>query len=159
MVYFRETQSFAKNPALWIAAVVAALVVANALRLSVVRDSGAVWLAIGIQAAIMLWLLSIRLETEVRPEGLHLRFRALWFPKTLAWSRIERAEAVTYRPIVDYGGWGIRFGWTGGWAWNVHGSQGVRLHLSNGKPFLIGSQEPERLAAAIQERLAASASS
>ena len=152
MVYFRETQSFAKNPVIWIVLVITALVVGYALHASAPGAARPFGMAIGIQAAIMLWLLSMRLETEVRPEGVRLRFRALWFPKTFEWNRIESAAAVSYHPIADYGGWGIRLGFAG-WAWNVSGSRGVRLQLRDGRPFLIGSQEPERLAAAIQERL------
>lgn len=153
MVHYRESQSFAKNPALWIAIAISAVVLWQALSIVLVRESSAAWTAVGVQALVLAWMLLIRLVTEVRDDGVHLKFHFLWFPKTFPWDEIERAEAVSYRPIVDYGGWGIRWGWHGR-AWNVYGSQGVRLHLYNGKNFLIGSQEPDRLAAAIRDRLA-----
>jgi hypothetical protein len=54
----------------------------------------------------------------------------------------------TYRPIRDYGGWGIRYG-RGGKAYNVSGNRGVMLELSDGQKLLIGSQRPEELANAI----------
>ncbi|NVL91956.1 MAG: hypothetical protein HWN71_02845 [Desulfobacterales bacterium] len=55
---------------------------------------------------------------------------------------------MTYNPLKDYGGWGIRYG-RGGRAYNVSGNRGVYLELSNGKSLLIGSLQPEELARAI----------
>ena len=155
MVYFRETQSFARNPVIWIAVAGTVFVVFGTLSIPEVRQSGAVGLAVVAPLLVMAWLLLVRLETEVRDDGVHLRFRLLWFPKLFGWDRVESAEAVEYRPIVQYGGWGIRRGWSGEWAWNVSGSRGVRLHLRDGKRFLIGSDQPDALAAAIKERLGA----
>lgn len=156
MTHFREVQPFTKSPVFWVAIAGVALSIAVPLATPLVRDhlSGPIPVMFLIPAAVLLWFLVMRLETEVREDGVHLLFRALWFPKTFPWDRIERAEAVEYRPIRQYGGWGIRCG-RQGWAWNVHGSKAVMLHLRNGKSFLIGSQEAERLAAAIRDRLPA----
>jgi hypothetical protein len=45
-------------------------------------------------------------------------------------------------------GWGIR--WTPyGWLWNVSGTRGIQLTYRSGRRFRIGSDEPERLAAAV----------
>jgi hypothetical protein len=54
----------------------------------------------------------------------------------------------TYRPIRDYGGWGIRYG-RNGKAYNVSGNRGVMLEFSHGQKLLIGSQKPGDLANAI----------
>ena len=62
-----------------------------------------------------------------------------------------RWEARTYRPILEYGGWGIRYTMGRGWAYNVSGNQGVQLELASGKRILIGSQRAEELARAIGE--------
>jgi hypothetical protein len=151
MTYFREVQPLYRNPILWLALAVTA----GALVLPSVRDgfrAGAPW-APAIPALLFAWLLFTRLETEVRDTGVRLRFRGLWFPKTFAWDAIEGAEGVTYRPLLQYGGWGIRRGLRE-WAWNVSGSEGVRLHLAGGNSFLIGSAKADRLAEAIRERLA-----
>ncbi|MHC4643443.1 MAG: hypothetical protein ACYS32_17515, partial [Planctomycetota bacterium] len=60
----------------------------------------------------------------------------------------------TYKPILEYGGWGIRCSFTGkGKAYNVSGNKGVQLVFTNGKKLLIGSQQPDDLAAAIEEML------
>lgn len=92
---------------------------------------------------------SINLTTEVRSDGLYVRF----FPFHLSFHRIApdaliMYEVHTYRPLRDYGGWGIRYG-RGGRAYNVSGDRGVMLELSDGSRLLIGSQKPEELANAI----------
>jgi hypothetical protein len=90
----------------------------------------------------------MELVTEVRNDGLYVRF----FPfvrRTIPFDSIRRCEARTYRPIREYGGWGIRYGGKGK-AYNVSGNQGVQLELSDGEKLLIGSQRAEELARAIE---------
>ncbi len=90
-----------------------------------------------------------QLTTKVSPEGLFVRFRPFHFrPKRIDLSQLADVEPVTYRPIVEYGGWGIRSGRKGN-AYNVSGNLGVRLTFTNGRHLLIGSQRPEELASAI----------
>jgi hypothetical protein len=101
----------------------------------------------------LLWLMwTARLVTEVRDDGIHIRF--LPFNRDFhgfRWEEIAAFEACTYRPILDYGGWGIRFG-SGGKAYNVSGNRGLRLDLVGGRPthVLIGSQRLEELAMAVE---------
>lgn len=103
------------------------------------------------------WLLRItRLAVEVRRDGLHYRF----YPFHLHWHRIAReevvrAEARTYRPLLEYGGWGIRWGWKGGKAYTVSGNRGVQLTLRDGRKVLFGSRRPEELAAALERVISA----
>jgi hypothetical protein len=94
----------------------------------------------------------LRLETEVRSDGLYVRFYPLT-SKTINFAEIVSCEARTYRPIKEYGGWGIRYGWKGGKAYNVSGNRGVQLEFQNGKKLLIGSQRPEEFAQSIKERM------
>ena len=66
---------------------------------------------------------------------------------------IRSVEVVTYRPIADYGFWGIRSGRDGERALIARGNRGVRLELTDGSKLLIGSQKPELLAAALDRSL------
>ncbi|MBP0000941.1 MAG: hypothetical protein J7641_18410 [Cyanobacteria bacterium SID2] len=50
-------------------------------------------------------------------------------------------------------GWGIRLT-PEGWMFNVSGFDAVQLHLASGKRFRIGTDEPQRLEAAIREGIA-----
>jgi len=98
----------------------------------------------------LVWLfLTMALVVEVRSDALHVHFKML---KRLIvpYSDIAKVEAVQYRPIVHYGGWGIRRG-RHGRAYNVSGNRGVRLDFHDGKHLLIGSQRHTELAAAIEK--------
>jgi len=94
---------------------------------------------------------SLRLDTEVREKGLYIRFYPL--PgKLIPYSSIQTCVARTYKPLSEYGGWGIKYG-RSGWAYNIIGNRGVQLELEDGKRILIGSQRAEQLMQAINEHL------
>ena len=103
--------------------------------------------ALGLTAVI---LALIRMDTTVTPGELGV----VIFPIPRKWwllRDVESCEVVTYRPLLHYGGWGWRWGGKRGWAYTMRGNRGVLVHLRNGKRFLVGSQRPEDLAAAIEE--------
>jgi hypothetical protein len=90
------------------------------------------------------------LTTEVRSDGLYIRFFPFHLSShKIAWEKLRRYEVRTYSALKEYGGWGIRYG-SKGKAYNVKGNHGVQLELSNGQKVLIGSQRPEELAQAIE---------
>jgi hypothetical protein len=92
---------------------------------------------------------AINLTTEVRSDGLYYRFSPFhWSFRRIPTESLSNYEVQTYRPIRDYGGWGIRYG-HGSKAYNVSGNRGVMLELSDGQKLLIGSEKPEDLANAI----------
>lgn len=91
-------------------------------------------------------LFFVRLKTEVYPDRIELDMRPL-SRRTFAAAEIAGAAARTYRPIREFGGWGIR-GLGANRAYNMSGDQGVQL-LVNGNHILIGSQRPQELEAAI----------
>ena len=128
------------------------LVCAWAIDVSRIQSWGA-WLVVAVPGAVWVWLLSMTLVTEVRPEGLYIRFKMLWPERTIPFSQIVKAETKRYRPILEYGGWGVR-GIAPVKAFNVSGNQGVLLSLTGGQSLMIGSQRPDQLAAALQRGVA-----
>ena len=57
-----------------------------------------------------------------------------------------------YSPLLEYGGWGMRFGIFGkGNAWNISGDKGLQLVFTNQKKLLIGTNQPEKLAAILEK--------
>ena len=95
----------------------------------------------------------IRLDTEVSEYGVRIRFAPFhrrWV--VFDFEAIQKAEAITYRPLADYGGWGIRYGRKGK-AYNVSGNTGVFLTMKDGTNVLIGSTNQDALCSRIQERL------
>jgi hypothetical protein len=104
-------------------------------------------LAAGTTAALaVLW--NMELVTQVRPGELDVRFWP-FARRRIPANEIVSCEVRTYRPIREYGGWGVRYGF-GGMAYNMSGNRGVQLELAGGKRVLIGSQRPEELAAALR---------
>jgi len=110
-------------------------------------------IAIPIAATILFFIL--KLETEVRSDGLYVRFYPFHIRfKKFPGENLAEFYARTYKPIREYGGWGIRCSFTGkGRAYNVSGNKGVQLVFTNGKKLLIGSRKPDELAAAIDKML------
>jgi len=98
-----------------------------------------------------LWLWKVHLLTEVRENDLWVKFVLLWRPRSITFDEIISADSVTYHPIRDYGGWGVRTGRNGS-VCNVHGDRGVQLELRGGERFLVGSQRPDELARVLNER-------
>jgi hypothetical protein len=147
MVYFQEVQHF-RQPWLWFLMIMPVVMVGIAMR-------GAprhVPLAAVVVLAIPVWFWFLRLTTEVHEDALHVHFFPLWRRRIIPWSQIRSAQTRTYRPVFEYGGWGIRWG-PSGQAYNVSGNRGVQLELAGGKRLLIGSQRPQELEAAILSRL------
>ena len=96
----------------------------------------------------------LRMTTEVTASRVEVWFG--WVPtyrRCLDAGSIRRVEVVTYRPLTDCGGWGIRNGRDGERVLNARGDRGVRLHLLDGSRLLIGSQTPEMLAASIERAM------
>ncbi|UCG50968.1 MAG: hypothetical protein JSW58_12305 [Candidatus Latescibacterota bacterium] len=109
---------------------------------------GPLYILLGV--ALLYIFFEGRLVTEVRPDGLFVRF--IPFHRRfnqIPLAGVARCEARTYRPIREYGGWGIRGG-VGKKAYNVSGNQGVELEYDNGKKLLIGSKKAGQLASAIE---------
>lgn len=106
-------------------------------------------IAVAVTLGIACLFFFSRLETTVYRNRLVIRFRPFHIRgRVFAMDEIEEAEAREYRPILEYGGWGIRYGLSG-MAYNVSGNRGVQLSLRDGRRVLIGSQRADELAAAI----------
>ena len=108
---------------------------------------------IGFGIGIPLLMYTTGLDTEVREYGVCIRFRP-FHRKSVVFSfeSVQKAEAITYNPLQDFGGWGFRYR-RNGKAYNVRGNKGVLLTLKDGKNVLIGSNHHEVLCLAINKRL------
>lgn len=90
------------------------------------------------------------LVTEVRDDGIYIRYAPFHRRfRRIAFDELKGYDVRTYRPIVEYGGWGIRLGWKGK-AYNVSGNHGVQLELADGTRLLVGSQRAQELGRAIE---------
>jgi|GEM_PF-769463 len=161
MTHFREVQPIWGNPLAWLAILPAVSGGYSIWTITKLAGSNIPFTAVfaaSASIALSLWLLSLRLEVEAADDALRLRYRFLWFPKQIDYAAIDRAEAIEYKPLRGYGGWGIRRGKYEGrdeWAWTVSGPRAVRLHFKDGETFLLGSKRPEELARAVNVRIPA----
>lgn len=71
--------------------------------------------------------------------------RAGWIRKVVPYETIESIEPVTYRPLREFGGWGVR-GFGEKQAWTARGNRALVLHRSDGSQLYVGNRDPERLA-------------
>lgn len=110
-------------------------------------------LAVGLSTIVLMVALivlfaSARLITEVRSDGLYVRF----FPsrwQVYAWDTIASYQVRAYRAVREYGGWGIRWSREGK-AYTTGGSEGIQLLFNDGRRLLIGTHRSSELDAAIR---------
>ncbi len=156
--FYREVQRF-RQPWLWllVAAVsaislwsfVQQIIMGKTFGQNPAPDAAVVVIAAIFGLGFPTLFYAINLTTEVRSDGLYVRLFPLHLSfRRITYERLAKYEVQTYRPIRDYGGWGIRYG-CGGKAYNVSGNRGVMLELLDGERLLIGSQKPEDLSNAI----------
>jgi hypothetical protein len=107
----------------------------------------------GLPVVLEILFVFLKLETEVRNDGLYVRLFPLHIQfKKLTPQDISEAYARKYKPIAEYGGWGIK-GTLKNKVYNTQGNEGVQLVFKNGKKLLIGSQKPKELENAINSIL------
>ncbi|MBJ7428667.1 MAG: hypothetical protein JHD28_06905, partial [Bacteroidia bacterium] len=91
-------------------------------------------------------LIALRLNTKINKEGIYFQLFPFQLKGSLiTWSEIATIEVRKYSPIKEYGGWGFRYGFKNGKAYNVSGNMGLQMVLKNGDKILIGTQKPEEL--------------
>ncbi len=95
---------------------------------------------------LLLFSFLFELNTEICTDGIYVRFRPFHRkPRFYPWSEIAHYEVRKYKPLLEYGGWGLRMG-SGGMAYNVRGNMGLQLVLNGGKRLLIGTQKADVVA-------------
>lgn len=91
-------------------------------------------------------LIALKLNTKINKQGIHFQLLPFQFrEKFISWNEVASIEVRKYSPIMEYGGWGYRYGFKNGKAYNVSGNMGLQLVLKNGDKILIGTQKPDEL--------------
>lgn len=101
--------------------------------------------------AILALFRSARLTTRIDKQGIHYRF----FPfhrkeRLISRENISDVRIVSYHPMRQFGGWGIRYV-KHGVAFIVSGKMGMEITLIGGKRIIIGTKKPEVLKAALKK--------
>lgn len=160
-VLFREDQQ-CRDPYLWIFLILIASMVGSwALRTFAHEAMGEPRFqhpALAIASLVLLGAIMLppvllavaRLQVEVSSHGLFVRFYPLHRKvHQIDLTGVTHVESVTYRPFLEYGGYGLRR-LPRATAYNMRGNRGVRLHYQNGYHLLIGTEHPEELLAALK---------
>ncbi len=107
-------------------------------------------LVMGVLTLVEILFFSARLVIEVRESGIFIRYIPFHLHfKEIPLDTCIKVQAVSYSPLGDYGGWGIRYA-PKGRCYNCKGTQGVKLEFANGKHIMLGTQKPQELEAAIR---------
>lgn len=100
----------------------------------------------------LIWLFSVtKLTVQVDSEKILIRFYPMVKREVLL-SDIKSFEIKEFNPIIDFGGWGLRYSirWkTTGYI--MKGKVGVQIHLKNGKNLLISSERANELFRVLKE--------
>lgn len=93
------------------------------------------------------------LTVQVRETGILLHLGSIpLIRRHVPFSEVLSVASVRYRPLVEFGGWGVR-GTRKRRAWTARGDQGVALELAGGRQLIIGSDRPRRLEDRIRSAL------
>ena len=106
-----------------------------------------------LMIGLFLLFFKMRLQVEIKDNGLKFRFPPLarkW--RMISKEEIERFEVRTYRPVAEYGGWGIKGG-TWKKAYNISGNIGLELVLKNGRKVLFGTQKSQAIKYAMEKMM------
>lgn len=148
MPHFQERQYLRTNPITWVAVVAMVIPIVIILSTSAGESEQEIFYSVLFvtlfESLFLTMLLIAHLDTDMDIN--RIRFR--WFPfqwksKEILWEEVQSAEVRKYRPLFEYGGWGLK-GWsTKNRAYNVDGNIGIQLYLKNGKKVLLGTKQRE----------------
>ncbi|HSM06717.1 MAG TPA: hypothetical protein VK858_18980 [Longimicrobiales bacterium] len=101
----------------------------------------------------LLYLFLGGLTVVLEPDRLRVGLGRGWPVRTaILLQDIETLESVEYRPLRDFGGWGVR-GSRRRRVWSARGNQAVRLSLTDGRTVYIGSDHPRTLENRIRQAM------
>jgi|AntAceMinimDraft_5_1070358.scaffolds.fasta_scaffold07167_3 hypothetical protein len=148
MRVFNETQRFTQWW-LWLLLLVATLSVIGKPMLTWIQSDYKLnttfgtgfYIGCGTLFLVVLLFILFKLKITIDERGLSYQFFPIHFkPKLITWKQIDKIGIRTYKPLMEYGGWGYRLG-MGGKAINVKGNKGIQIKLKNGDSLLLGTQK------------------
>ena len=100
---------------------------------------------------ILTMVQKMTLFTTVDQNGIHIKIKPFHLKgKFIPWENIEKIYIRKYKPVREFGGWGIRY-WLGGKAYNMYGNKGLQMILNSGSKILIGTQKPVEFEQALKQ--------
>ena len=150
---FYEEQHFAQRwiqivlAVLWVGLTTAAIVAMSTKKTGPIPAI----LSIAPITALILLFRILKLQVRIDTDSINYRFSPIQLKyRKINRSDIEKMDVITYDPMEDYGGWGIRIG-SKGKAYTARGNHGLHIQLFIGKNILIGTSKPEELQRFLQK--------
>ncbi len=106
---------------------------------------------VSILSLVLTLILNIKLETRIDDNGIHFRY----FPFIRKWrfipkNSISSAEVISFNPLLDYGGWGMKANKTTK-LFNVTGDQGLLIDSGESKKILLGTLKAKELKSFLED--------
>lgn len=111
-----------------------------------IDTASTITLLIMVLAAVFFYIMN--LKSKIYEDRIEINFFPFGIHKVYNLKDVERLEIIKYNPILDYGGWGIRFG-----AYTISGNMGLKIYYKKTNftdAILIGTQKPEELSKIIK---------
>lgn len=149
---FRERTFFYRNWLIWavLILVLTILVFTNANADRSPEEAKAIlWTSVvvfGVIASVMF----INLQVNIDSEGIRWRLLPFIRWKKAQWDEIKSISLVRYNPLFQYGGWGIRYSFRKGWAYNIAGNKGLEITKKDGKQVLLGTMSEDQCSELIE---------
>lgn len=178
-IYFKEEQTFKQSPRMWIliaAAFASVAPIAYGLYQQLVlgkpwgdqpiSDKNLIYTFVFIfilMVGLVILFSRIKLQVWVDDQGIRYRFPFFIIKeKIISREQINRYEIRTYRPLLEYGGWGYKTAIhrklkglnKSGTAMTIMGKTGLQLYLEDGQKLLIGTQRPDAFRRAMDKMMA-----
>jgi hypothetical protein len=149
---FNETQRFTQWW-LWLILIGSWILLMSALATEPPQTTISFFISFGLGMLLPVFFWQMKLVTRIAEEGIYVRFTPFHFKeKFYPWDSLSACYVRTYSPLLEYGGWGIKYGFGGqGLVYNVSGKVGLQLKFKQGDPVLIGTQKGEEIKAILAE--------
>lgn len=143
---FSETQRFTQWW-LWLILIGVWVAMVYSIVTAPPQTDAAVYVSFGIAILLPVLFWQMRLTTRITAEGIYVRYIPFHLKeKFFAWDTLSASYVRTYSPLMEYGGWGIKYSFKGkGLVYNTSGNVGLQLQFKEGEPVLIGTQKGEEI--------------
>jgi len=90
-----------------------------------------------------------RMDTVIGANGILVVYKPFLSDSVfIPWTEVDSGYIRKYKPLREYGGWGVRNG-KAGKAYNISGKDGLQLILKDGTKLLLGTHHPDQVEKAI----------
>lgn len=112
-------------------------------------------ISIVVMTTAFILILSGRMVTEIWTDGIRFNFSPfIRKMRHIPLADITSVEVAKYRPIVEFGGWGLRKRLLSRkTAYNISGRIGVRVIKKNGRQVMLGTRQKDEMKRAIDKML------